>query len=77
MGKKELVEELDRQLAKAQKTKRLLIFAWITITLFLFIGFVFPLLWFLALLLIIFAIVDYYSANKKIEKINLEKAKLK
>lgn len=77
MGKKELAEELDRQLAKAQKTKRLLIFAWITIILFFLIGFVFPLLWFLALLLIIFAIVDYYSANKKIEKINLEKAKLK
>ncbi|MBI3035338.1 hypothetical protein HYY71_03370 [Candidatus Woesearchaeota archaeon] len=77
MGKKELVEELDKQLAKAQKTKRLLIFVWITITLFLLIGFVFPLFWFLALLLIIFAIVDYYSTNKKIEKINLEKAKLK
>ena len=77
MGNKELIEELDKQLIKARKRKKYAIFGWVTTFLFFLFGFAFPFLWLLTLLILIASIIDTHSSSKQIDKITLEKAKLK
>ena len=77
MGKKEHLEELDKQLEEAKKKKRTGTRGLITSVLFIIFGFFFPLLWIIALLALIFSIGYIFSGSKRINEINLEKAKLK
>ena len=77
MGKKEQLEELDRQLEEAKKKLGGAKIAMFSIIFWIFVGFLLPILWIGALLTLIFAVVNYSSSTKKINEINIEKAKLK
>lgn len=77
MGKKEHLEELDKQLEEANKKKKIGTRGLITSVLFIIFGFLFPLFWIIALLALIFSIGYIFSGSKRINEINLEKAKLK
>jgi uncharacterized membrane protein len=77
MGKHEHLQELDKQLAEAQKKKKSGSRGIITSVCFLLIGFLFPLFWILGIIALIFSIGYIFSGSKRINEINLEKAKLK
>jgi len=77
MGKKEQIEELDKQLQEAQKKLGGAKIALFSIIVWVFLGFLLPILWIGAILTLIFAVVNYSSNSKKINQINIEKAKLK
>lgn len=77
MGKKEQLAELDRQLAEVEKTKKWVPASWLLAGLFAFIALLFPLFWIFALLIAIFAIIDSYRTSRRMNELNLEKAKLK
>ena len=71
MGKKEQLEELDRQLAEAKKKLRIAGVGVISGILFIFI------FWPIALIIFAMVIGYYLVYGKRINEINLEKAKLK
>nr|MBI4156301.1 SdpI family protein [Candidatus Woesearchaeota archaeon] len=77
MGKKETLEELDKQLKSAQKTKRSASYWMITGVVTIFLALIFPLLWIFVIVAFIMVMVNYIPASRRINEINIEKAKLK
>ena len=77
MGKKEHLKELDKQLEEAKKKGGIGTKGLITSVVFAVTGFFFSFLWIVALLVLIFSIGYIFSGSKRINEINLEKAKLK
>ena len=77
MGKKEHLEELDKQLELAKKKLKVARNGTISAFVIAIVALLMPLFWFVVILLFIFSIVYYMVYSKRINDINLEKAKLK
>lgn len=77
MGKKEQLEELDKQMAEAKNKIKKANTGIISVIITAILGFVMPFLWIFTLIILVFAIIYYTTYNKKINEINYERAKLK
>ena len=77
MGKHEQLEELGKQLAQAKRKKKNANFGIVGILVTLIFGFLLPFLWILTVILFILVIVNYTSAYRRINELNLEMAKIK
>lgn len=77
MGKKEQLDELDHQLARAKSKVTDAHFNLGFAIASTIIGFLFPILWLLAIMFFCFAIYYYVVYGKRINEVNYEKAKLK
>ena len=77
MGKKEQLTEIESQLKTAKRKIRNANIGMVGFFILLFIGSLFPFLWLIAVLILITSLINYASGSRRINELNLEKAKLK
>ena len=77
MGKKEQLEVLDKQLKEANLKLKKTNMGLVSLVVLFFGALLFPLLWILVIFVFVMVLITYSSNKRRINEIELEKAKLK